>query len=116
MSEQGSVLKGECCSEQGGGGTGRGAASARKSNAARMATLRSLAARVAILGDDTLVSPEEIAALIPCCVRHVYHLLHRREPARDKDKAFPFPKKLGGLTRWRLGTFREWTRRMADIC
>ena len=52
------------------------------------------------LGDDALLTVEDVARVVGCSTRNIYAMIHR--------KAIPFPIKVGALTRWRLGTIRQW--------
>jgi excisionase family DNA binding protein len=69
-------------------------------------SLRAL--RAQILGEDYLLTIGEVAAIVGISKRQIYHLIHRR--------TFPTPRKLGALSRWRLGTIREWIRIGPKIC
>jgi predicted DNA-binding transcriptional regulator AlpA len=59
-------------------------------------------ARHGILGDDTLLDIKEVAQLVGVSPRQIYKMMHRQR--------FPGPKKLGALSRWRLGVIRQWLR------
>jgi excisionase family DNA binding protein len=59
-------------------------------------------ARREILGDDTLLSVGEVALLVGCSKRQIYAMIHRH--------TFPGPRKIGALSRWRLGIIRNWLR------
>lgn len=61
-----------------------------------------------ILGDDVLLTVKEVASLVGVSTRQIYAMIHRR--------TFPFPKKLGALSRWRLGTVKEWVRAGTPRC
>ncbi|MGE5191558.1 MAG: helix-turn-helix transcriptional regulator [Deltaproteobacteria bacterium] len=59
------------------------------------------AVRREILGDDALLTVGEVAFLVGCSKRQIYCMIHR--------KTFPGPtRKLGVLSRWRLGVVRNW--------
>ena len=57
-------------------------------------------ARREILGDDTLLTVGEVAFLVGCSRRQIYAMIHRH--------TFPGPRKIGALSRWRLGTIKRW--------
>jgi excisionase family DNA binding protein len=56
--------------------------------------------RAHILGDDVLLTVKEVAFLVGVSTRQIYCMIHRG--------TFPAPRKLGALSRWRLGTIRRW--------
>jgi excisionase family DNA binding protein len=57
-------------------------------------------ARREILGDDTLLTVGDVAFLVGCSKRQIYAMIHRH--------TFPGPRKIGALSRWRLGTIKRW--------
>lgn len=63
-------------------------------------------ARREIMGDDTLLTINEVATLVGVSSRQIYSMIHRR--------TFPFPRKLGALSRWRLGTVKDWVRALPN--
>ena len=63
-------------------------------------TTGSFPAQMQILGDDVLLTVKEVAFLIGVSPRQIYTMIHR--------KTFPGPRKLGALSRWRLGLVKSW--------
>jgi excisionase family DNA binding protein len=59
-----------------------------------------------VLGDDTLLTINEVASLVGVSTRQIYAMIHRR--------TFPFPRKIGALSRWRLGTVKDWLRQLPN--
>ena len=53
-----------------------------------------------ILGDDVLLRIDQVAFLVGCSQRQIYAMIHRGR--------FPGPRKLGVLSRWRLGLLKQW--------
>lgn len=64
-----------------------------------------VATRVASLHDDTLIGPQELAALISSTWQNVQKVA-KRDPGRLPPRA-AVP---GRLLRWHLGTVRAWIR------
>jgi predicted DNA-binding transcriptional regulator AlpA len=64
-----------------------------------------LAAQLALMADDTLIGPDEVASLLASTWQSVQKLA-RRDPERLPPRAAVSGRRL----RWHLGTVREWIR------
>jgi predicted DNA-binding transcriptional regulator AlpA len=61
-----------------------------------------ISSRFAILGDDLLLTVEQVAGLVGVSKRQIYHMIHRG--------TFPPPRKLHALSRWPLRIIKDWLR------
>ena len=67
-----------------------------------------ISSRFAILGDDVLLTVEDVSKLVGVSKRQIYHMIHRG--------TFPPPRKLHALSRWPLRTVKDWLRNGPRVC